>query len=256
MSLFKFNITGLLSKETTFILNYMKDNYDWKDIENKLFDYGLTSSRKRSYVIVHQIKKRINKKFDNLPCIEDLIHLANSKVSSLTKSQVYYVFLYNSDKIFSNIMDSIFQIYDHNKKNPVITRSDVKSLLINYLNYFDKEFNEKTKQNWIGKFISILKEINMFIERGRHTYLINIGEITYETWTFFTLHTIINNYDLNEALFIKAFHILPSHIQLIIKRGKNRNWITYNTSKFDGNKINITLKSNFKNIKEWLERIN
>lgn len=255
MSLFTLNKTGLLTEEISFVLDSLSEKYDWKEAEAKLYSSGLTSSKKRTYEIIYEIKKRFDIENDKLPALDDLIALAKSRLNSLSKSEVYYVYLYYVDITFSSIIDSISQIYKHNLKNPLISREDVKIILMNYLKNSGRMINKKTEQNWIGKLLSILKEINLFIEKSRKMYFINFGGITYETWTFFALDACLYGYQLIDAPFIKAFHISPSHIPTIIQRGKDRNWINYEIIDQDENNIRIKMETKYENITQWLEEL-
>ena len=252
MSLFDLNRTGLLTKEITFLLSNLNKNHDWKTAELKLYSSGLTPSKSRTYELVFQIKKRFNNQNQKNPNLDELIALAKSNLSFLTKAEVYYVYLYYSDENISNLVNFIAEIYDNNPKNPLIKRRDIKTLILKYLRGLKYKIHEKTLRNWIGKFLSIMKEINIFKPLERHEYFINFGNITYEAWTFFALNAFFNNYSLLESPFIKPFHILPDHIINLINYGKKRNWVTYQFNNEMGITNKIEIETQFKNIEQWL----
>jgi len=256
LSLFTLNITGLLSKETTYVLSHLNKNCNWKQVEIKLFEDGLSPSENRSHYLVYQIRKRFEITNGNLflPDLDELTLVASSNMSSLSKSQVYLVFLYCSDVIFSQMLDSVHEIYEHNKENPLITRNDIKSILTNNLKRFKKDFNPKTKENWIGKFLSILKEVNILIKKLRNEYFINHNATTRETWTFFALHSCFNEYQFLSSPFIKAFHVSSEEILKKINEGKDRNWVSYEVIENE-DQFNISIESKYKNIREWIEGI-
>jgi len=253
LNLFSLNKTGLLTRETTFVLSHLNSSYDWKDVESQLYSSGLTSSKKRAYEIVYELKKRFIIENPKLPTLDELVALAKSPLTSLCKAEVYFVYLYYTDSNFSEMMNLILQIYDHNQENPLIMREDIKRFLTNILRNSNRDINIKTQRNWIGKFLSILKEINLLITKSRNTYLINVGSITYETWTFFALHACLNDHKLLDAPFLRPFHITPSLILDIIKRGKDKNWIKYKILDKGKNQVFLKLETPYESVIQWLE---
>ena len=250
MSLYQLCYAGLLTDECNIILKSLRNNFDWNIAEENLFESGFISSKNRANVLRRIIQKRLTSFHENLPKIEDLLLISNSNFQSSVKAEIFFVYLYYSDLSISSIVDAIGNIFDHNRENPIIHRKDIKQLLLNYQKSLGKEAKEKTITNWIGRFISILKEVNILIPQKNHEYFINFGDLQDKTWYFFLLHSFFKEYNLEKASFLRAYQITNDLMQDICKRMNNQNF-TYTINKKD-NKTIIKLKTKYKNIEEWI----
>ena len=250
MSLYQLCWAGLLTDESNIILKSLRKNYDWKIAEENLFESGFISTTSRANELRRIIQRRFSLSQDYLPKIEDLLLISNSNFQSSVKAEIFFVYLYYSDQSVSSIVDAIGNIFDHNRENPTIHRNNIKQLLLNYQKSLGKEPTEKTITNWIGRFITILKEVNILIPKKNHEYFINFGDLQDKTWYFFTLHSFFNEYTLEKAAFLRAFHITNDLLQDICKRMNNQNF-TYTINK-KYNKTIIKLKTKYKNIEEWI----
>ncbi len=233
----------------------MNEKKEWNKATIELYSSGLISSEERNKEIINEIKKRFiikNKKIPNLPLI---IELSKSNINSISKAEIYFVYLYYSDVLFANILDSVIDVYDHQISNPIISRDDIKNLLENILTRMGKKESEKTRRNWIGKFLSTLKESNILISKENHHYIMNFGGLTIETWSFFILHSYFNNYNPMEGLFVKPLHILPGNVPNIIKRAKSKNWVYYKITELINNFINFKIETKCKDISHWLSKL-
>lgn len=218
MSLHNLGRFGLLTKETTLILQTLDKNENFKNAEIKLYESGFTSSKSHASRILFEIKKRIYLKKENLPDKDYLIDVAKSNFNSIIKGQIYFVYLYNTDIFVSHITEKLGEIFYSNYDNPVISRESIKILLKTYLTSKSIKGQKKAIENWIGRYLSIMREINILIRKKNHNYFINLLAIMPETWYFFALHSHFNNYPLFNSEFFRSFQIKPSIIPEIIKK--------------------------------------
>ena len=182
MSLHNLCRFGLLTRETTLILQNLDKSIKFNNVELKLYESGFTSSKSHATRIKSEIKRRICLKKELLPEINSLITMAKTSFNSIVKGQIYFVYLYNTDIFVSHITDKLGEIFHSNYDNPEISREIIKNLLITYLNSNSIKGQKKTIQNWIGKYLSIMREINILVRKRKHDYLINFYAIMPETW--------------------------------------------------------------------------
>ncbi|MHA1757295.1 MAG: hypothetical protein ACTSVV_11035 [Promethearchaeota archaeon] len=254
MSLFKFNRTGLLTSETAIVLNALSEKKDWKMAKIKLFNSGYASSISRAYELQLEIKRRVLKSDHNLPNIDDLILFHSRDLSYSEKREINYVYLYFSDKDFQKMVDFLREIDNSSQFNQVISRKFLKNVLINFQKLSGKTPKEKTINNWIGKFISVLKDIKILVQQERNEYSINFGFINSRNWIFFSLDSYFKNINLLQASFLKPFNLNPSRILNTIKFINNPK-ITYNIIRDKNEIIDIKIDTKYKNLKEWISEL-
>jgi hypothetical protein len=223
MSLHNLCRCGLLTRETTVILQNLDKNIQFNNVELKLYESGYTSSKSHATRIKSEIKSRINLKKEFLPDLNSLITMANTNFNSIVKGQIYFVYLYNTDTFVSHITDKLGEIFHSNYDNPEISRNTIKNLLITHLNSISIEGQNKTIENWIGKYLSIMREINILIRKRKHDYFINFYAIMPETWYFFILDSYFNSYPLLKSEFFKSFQIEHSTIPDLLQNLENTN---------------------------------
>lgn len=252
MSLHNLCRFGLLTKETTLTLASIDKNNDFKDIERILYESGFTSSKSHAKRIIFEIKKRIYLKKDHLPDINYLITAAKTNFNSIIKAQIFFVYLYNSDIYVSYITDRLGEIFNSNYDNPEISRETIKNLLKTYLSSNSIKVHKKAVENWIGRYLSIMREIKILIRKKNHEYFINFMGIMPETWYFFALHSYFNKYSLEKSEFFKSFQLKSSLISKIINVIENANSkinIRMNIHIENGN---IKIDTPYKSIQDWI----
>ena len=255
MSLHTLGRFGLLTKETTIVLTSIDKNYEFKDIDRILYDSGFTSSISHANRILFEIKKRIILKKDNLPDINYLITAAKTNFNSIVKAQIYFVYLYNTDIYVSYLTDKLGEIYNSNYDNPEISRESIKNILKTYLTSNSIKVDKKTVTNWIGRYLSIMREIKILIRKRNHEYFINFMGIMPETWYFFALHSHFNKYSLEKSEFFKIFQINPKIIPKILQNLENEN---SNINKMINAYIensSVKIETTYNNMQEWAENI-
>ena len=111
MSIQMFNRTGLLTKETTYVLKHLNQQNNWEIAKEKLRSSGYISSQNRNREILNEIKKRFSVNISGLPNLDVLKDVAMSNLSSVSKAEIFFVYLYYSDKHVKSIIDQIYEIY-------------------------------------------------------------------------------------------------------------------------------------------------
>ena len=139
--------------------------------------------------------------------------MANTNFNSIVKGQIYFVYLYNTDTFVSHITDKLGEIFHSNYDNPEISRNTIKNLLITHLNSISIEEQNKTIENWIGRYLSIMREINILIRKRKHDYFINFYVIMPETWYFFILDSYFNSYLYAFCSYLMAIIKLPARLE-------------------------------------------
>jgi len=256
MSLHNLCRFGLLTRETTLILQNLGKNIQFNNAELKLHESGYTSSKSHATRIKSEIKKRINIKKEFLPEIKSLITMAKSNLNSIVKGQIYFVYIYNTDIFVSHITDKLGEIFHSNYDNPEISRNTIKNLLITHLNSISIEGQNKTNENWIGRYLSIMREINILIRKRKHDYFINFYAIMPETWHFFILDSYFNSYSLLKSEFFKSFQIEPSTIPDLLQNLENTNSKT-NRMMIHTQLVNnsIKIETSFNSIQDWIVNV-
>ena len=256
MSLHNLCRFGLLTRETTLILQNLEKNIQFNNVELKLYESGYTSSKSHATRIKSEIKRRIILKKEFLPEINSLITMANTNFNSIVKGQIYFVYLYNTDAFVSHITDKLGEIFHSNYDNPEISRNNIKNLLLTHLNSISIEGQNKTIENWIGKYLSIMREINILIRKRKHDYFINFYAIMPETWYFFILESYFNNYSLLKSEFFKSFQIEPSTIPDLLQNLENTN-SKINRMMIHTQLVNnsIKIETSFNSIQEWIVNV-
>lgn len=255
MSLHNLCRFGLLTRETTLILQNLGKNIQFNNAELKLYESGYTSSKSHATRIKSEIKRRINIKKEFLPEIESLITMAKSNLNSIVKGQIYFVYLYNTDVFVSQITDKLGDIYQSNYDNPEISRDNIKNLLITYLNSISIKGQKKTIENWIGRYLSIMREINILIRKRKHDYYINFYAIIPETWCFFGLDSDFNNYPLVKSEFFKSYQIELSTIPDLLQNFKNAN---SKINRFIHTQLinnSVKIETSFNSMQDWIVNI-
>ena len=248
MSLHNLCRFGLLTRETTLILQNLEKNIQFNNVELKLYESGYTSSKSHATRIKSEIKKRINLKKEFLPGIDSLITMAKTNFNSIVKAQIYFVYLYSTDIFVSHITDKLGEIFHSNYDNPEISRNTIKNLLITYLNSISIKGQEKAIINWIGRYLSIMREINILSRKRKHDYFVNFNAIMLETWNFFALESYFNTYPLLESEFFKVYQVKPATIPILLKNLKD------NDSKILTQLIDdsVKIETTFNSIQEWI----
>ena len=83
------------------------------------------------------------------------------------------------------LLRKLFEIYYANLDNPEISRDTIKSLLSVYLQSKSIETSEKSITNWVGRFLSIIREVNLLIRKKNTDYILNFGGIFPRNHSFF-----------------------------------------------------------------------
>lgn len=252
MSLFTLNKTGLLTKETTIVLDLYGRFNDWKKVRDEFYQMGYVSSIKSLYDKMGEIKKRITLIDPKLFSFNQLVTIAQSKLDLGIKSEIFYVYLYYTNDLFQNFVNFLMEIFDSNIENPLITRETIGHLLNNYLSHNGRLINQKTLSNWIGKAISILKEVHILIPKANNQFILNFGYPSPEIWMLFILHAIENKYEPMESRVIQPFHIKAKNYHQFIKSGTNENWLSFKNVEIKDNNITYQIKSKYQTINKWL----
>ncbi len=243
---------GLLTKETYTVLSALTSENDFEAAESSLYQKGLTTSIKHARRLVYEIKKRILLDKERLPHLIDLIAISKSNLSSVTLGQIYFVFLYYSDEYVAYMTDKLGDIFNANFERPDITRGIVKTLLINYLQSNSVKVDEKTLRNWIGKYLSILREINFLIRKKNHEYFLNFFGIQPQVWEFFILHSYFTNYNLLDADFLKVYQLQPNLLPKIFHQFTTLKSTTYKMDKSEHGILGVEINTPYKTFNDWI----
>jgi len=249
---FTFAYLGPLTNEIDVILSNLDENHNWKSAEKALYESGLVFSEKSNEKIVSEIKKRFKSNNEFLPDLNSVIDLSKSNMNSRSKAEIYYVYLYNTDNLVSTMIGYLGDIYENSSSNLLITRKDIKHLLLRYLERNEKKITPKSVENWIGRFLSLLKEINILIPQSKSSFIMNFGGVTIETWTFFVLHAHFENYNPLEGCFTKAFQMKEDHITNLIEWSNTNKWINCKLQETDNKTKYIEINTHYSGLIEWL----
>ncbi len=252
VSLFRLNRTGLLAKETTVVLTRYAKYRKWTNAGTELFRLGFVSSKQRAQEIVTEIKNRVMLYDPQLPNFEDLVIIASSNIDLQSISEIYFVYLYYSNSLFSKLVDAIMEVYDKNRDHPFISRDQLIQIFSGYISHSKRKVGQKTVRNWIGKFTSVMKDTHILVPKKGKEYFLNFGAISPMTWTFFILHAYFHKYPPSSAKFISAFHILPEHIPPFMEISTNRNWLIFSNVEQKDNYIKFNVESRYHSFEEWI----
>ncbi|MFX0170295.1 MAG: hypothetical protein ACFE9L_00085 [Candidatus Hodarchaeota archaeon] len=249
---FTFAYLGPLTNEIDVVLSNLDENLNWEFAEEALYNSGLVFSEKSNERIIAEIKQRFKSNNEFLPSLNSVIALSKSNMNSRSKVEIYYVYLYNIDPLVSTMVEYLGEIYENSSSNLVITRKDVKNLLLRYLERNKKKITSKSVENWIGRFLSLLKEINILIPQARSSFIMNLGGISLETWTFFVLDAYFENYNPLESYFINAFQIKEDHIANLISWSNTKKWVNCKLQVTDNKAKYMEINTNYNCLGNWL----
>jgi ribosome biogenesis protein Nip4 len=251
VSLHKLGRTGLLFEESYKILQFLKEKNDWAYVKEKLYEEGNVSSLNRAYEIIIEIKHRFQTKEKFLPNINLLHEISVSNFDVKTKKEILFIYLCNKDEDFAKIVDDLRDITKNINFNPVITRENIKKLLISYKTATGSNPTKKAIDNWIGRFISILREVNLLIKKEFNTYLISFNNIQPNTWIFFSLHCFFQNIALHESPVFQIFHFQEDNLNQLFEYTNGKK-LTYILKKDENQNNIINLETKYQNLLEWI----
>ena len=233
----------------------LTDEIEFKQAESNLYESGMTSSKQHAHRLIIEIRKRILVDKKNIPRLGDLIHIAKSNAGSLILGQILFVYLYFSDEFVAHITDKLGDIFIANLGKPDISRNEIKTLLIHYLQSKTVEPDKKTILNWIGKYLSIMREVNLLVRKKNNEYFLNFRGIQPETWIFFTLHAYFNNYGVADAEFLKAFQIKPVLLPKIIEQFSSVKSVIYKMVNDENDILDILVTTTYRKFNDWIADI-
>ena len=243
---------GLLTKETTEVLQVLASGADFPQAGSKLFERGMTTSRNHGMRVISEIKKRFFVVKNDLPGMADLISIANSNAKPVVMAQVFFVYLYFSDEFVAHITDKLGDVFNAHSSPSIVTRKDIKMLLTTYLEAKEIYANEKVIRNWLGRYLSIMRETNLLVRKKQHDYVLNFMGIEAETWLFFTLHAHFSDIKLTDARFLKAFQITPERLPKAIERFDSVKSAIYKMASVENGKQEVIVSTPYRKLDEWI----
>lgn len=253
MSLHSLCRSGLLSRETTTLFQRL---FELKEVKNRklsLFETGMFATKSHASEIAYRLRKRFSDLNGTIPDLHDLTSIACSSLNSTAKSQIYFVYLVKSDEIVQYIVQKLADFYFKNQTSPEISRQHIKTILETYLKASEIESDEKTTRNWIGRFLSAMREVNLLIPKKQNIYLVNFVGILPETVIFFALHALFHNYSLFESDFVKLLNLPPLALQQSLEDFPEDNFTIYKSDHDQHEYTNIIINSKFESIQKWAE---
>ncbi len=248
--------TGLETENTSFFLKELKKGCDWKQALEALYSAKQVYSLKRAGEIAGEVKRRIGSirtltSDPLLPDMPNLIEIAGSNLNSKIKAEIYLVYLYYSDELFAKILDSIKDFYQNAGPNEPIRHKTIKSIIQQILE--NQDISERVINNWIGKFLSTLKETQIIILMKNREYLINFGRVSEEAFTFFLLWSHFNKIDFSLSPLFRVFYIQPTNILDLLKLTREKHWIKYQEDQLRIDQVNsLKIITPYSSISEWL----
>lgn len=240
-----------MTNETSIVLDALTIKKDWKIAENLLFESGLVSSKKRANELKNEIRRRLDHETQNLPRIDDLIIYHRKNLNETEKKELNYIFLYYSDEYFRFMVDLIRDIDNSTEINQIISRNTLKKMLVDSQKAIGENPKEKTINNWIGRYISILKDTKILIPKEKNDYIINFGFISRKTWTFFCLCSYFNKIDLLKAPIFLPFNMNDQRITRLVKESTTPS-IKYKILR-EGNEITtIEMDVQYRDLEDWV----
>ena len=253
MSLHNLCRLGLLTKETTIFFQNLKNPPDFKECEKILFEAGCCSTKIHANKLVYEFRRRFFPQGNRIPNANDLQLIANSKLNVAKKGQIYFVYLAFGDEILKYFLKKLNEIYYANIDSPEISRETIKSLLNVYLRSNTIKTSEKSVINWIGRFLSIMRETNLLVRKKQHNYLLNFEGFFPETMQFFALHAKLNQYSFFDSEFMQIFNLKPSTIIKVLSSPANANGVIYKSSEDQMEYANKILNFQYQSLVEWVD---
>lgn len=244
---------GLMTKETTFVLKSAQDGNDFKDIDSKLYEAAMASSRDHASRLLLEIKKRFQVNDVFLPALHDLKLIARSSLSSLVKSQVYFAYLYYADEIVAHVTDKLGDIYSAKIGDPRIDRDDIKGILENYLKATGSNASAKAIRNWVGRYLSIMREVNLLIRKKASEYMLYFLGIQPETWAIFTIAAHFADYPIEKGIFYKAFQVRPAFVPKLLEGMRVVKFVIYKINGENNETSRVSLETSTSSLEQWLE---
>ena len=222
-----------------------------KNAEKSLFESGFVSSKSRANELKNEIRRRLSPNDQNLPDINDLMLYNKKKLNETEKKELNYVFLYYSDEFFRNMVNLLKDIDNSTKNTKTISRNTLKKMLVDSQKAISENPKEKTINNWIGRYISILKDTNILILKEKKDYIINFGFISRKTWTFFCLCSYFNKINILKAPIFLPFNMNDQRISHLVKESTTQS-IKYKILR-EGNEITtIEMDVQYRDLEDWV----
>ena len=215
----------------------------------------MTTSKQHANRLVIEIKQRILNERKAIPGLLDLIAIAKSNASPLILGQIFFVYLYYADGFVAHVTNKLGDIFNVNLEKPDISREEIKRFLVHYLQSQSIEPGKKTILNWIGRYLSMLREANLLVRKKKHEFFLNFLGIQPGTWLFFTLHAHFNNYRVVEAEFLKAFQIKPALLAKLLDQFSGVKSVIYKIVKDESDILDVKVETTYRKFNEWIADI-
>ena len=185
-------------------------------MRQKLFTSGLVTSNSVAYGFLREFQLRFNRPQRNLPNLSLLQDILTHELNYLSRIQLYFVYLYNSDRHVRAFIEYLKDVYNNNMERAEITRQRMYTALKTLAKQWDYDYAEKSYQNWIGKMIYTLQDVQIMTKIGTHRYLIHFGPPNMELFVIFMLFNKIYEISCERSPFFHVYNIGPiRHMELI-----------------------------------------
>ncbi|MHA1371800.1 MAG: hypothetical protein ACTSRA_19030 [Promethearchaeota archaeon] len=220
-----------------------------------MYEAGMTTSKSHAKRLIYEIKRRLLIKNTTLPRINVLSQIGLNKLRLLVQAQIYFTYLYYADEIVAYVTNKLGDIYLTHIESPIMDRDAIKGILQTYFKIISKKASKKSVRNWIGRYLSIMRETSFLVRRKGNEYLLNFLGIQPETWEFFILHDYFNgNPDLGKD-FLKAVQLRAELIPRYLENLKSVKNIIYKIYKNKNGTYKIDIKTSYHDLYEWIEDV-
>ncbi|MHA1679398.1 MAG: hypothetical protein ACTSUE_00165 [Promethearchaeota archaeon] len=244
-----------MTKYTSFLLDSLEEGQEFQNMDSIMYEAGMTTSKSHASRLISEIKRRLLIQDTKLPQIDILSSIGLNKLTSLVQAQIYFTYLYYADEILAHVTNKLGDIYVANIENPMMSRDEIKGILENYFKVKSEKPSEKSRRNWLGRYLSIMRETNLLVRRKGNEYLLNFLGVQPETFVFFSLHDHFNGNTILEGNFLKATQLRDELLPRYLKKLDTVKNVIYKTHENEKGLYKITIETGYTNLYEWIEDV-
>lgn len=244
---------GSLLFETNTILQQYQRLKNWNDVKIEIISKNLLS--KRSSNTVQGILRAFQKRYLSsvgLPIIDCLSEYISKDIPQISKKQVLFPYIYNSDPLVKNLFEK-FVIDDLNteRRAAVLT----KEMLFQYFSELSKkhralfDWSEYLKKRWIRGFLALLRDFE-YLERAPGQRL-KKPNLRLESFSFFAYHVVLSGksgIDVFRSDIWAPYLLTEADVETKLIAMQSKGWIQFNKA---GDII--TIIPSYKTTEVWID---
>jgi hypothetical protein len=241
---------GSLINESFIVLTEYDKVRDWQQVKESIISQNLLNKQSSQTIqgILTAIHKRFFRKHEFLPPVELLAKFSTKNISKITKIQLLYPYICESDYLIKNMVLNLVA-NKINQSQIILTKNEILEFLIKEQKTHPelKKWSDHLKDRWIRGFLAFLRDFNV-MEKAPSNKLVKTSLRT-ETFTFFMLGLLdkkLNTKDVLKNEIWRLYFLKNAEIEHFLVETQDRGWIYYSRA----GEI-IELKSKF-GLEGWL----